>query len=110
MEPNEQAVQLIDRLLELTRNNKVEWQETVENNTFLAAFPKYVVTIGKSEDAYRFGVADEFGKTLEDVAFAKSENRYLSEDFEQLHSLARRHALHSDAAISELLSSLATIR
>lgn len=113
MEPTAQVVLLFDKLLDLTRDGKVDWQETAEEDTFLAAVPKFVVTIGKERGSvYHFEVADEFGRTLERIVSEELPRAgvNLSDKLAPLHDLARRRALHSDAAISDLLSSLATIR
>ncbi|MEO5926896.1 MAG: hypothetical protein ABIR70_23985 [Bryobacteraceae bacterium] len=111
----EQIELLIQRLLALSKEDKVNWQETAIEQKFLAAVSKYVVTI---EEAtwnglhYTLEVSDQTGKVLEAVTVTpdlKIDSRSFDE-LSELHTLARRRALKVDAALSDLLSDLAEIR
>jgi hypothetical protein len=44
----EQIEKLITKLTELTKEDKVAWQETGNLNTYLAQFGKFIVTLGKA--------------------------------------------------------------
>jgi hypothetical protein len=119
-EPNALG-KLIERLIKLTKADKVEWTETAEETTFLASFPQYNVSITKKyagqnwgEDyyEYRITVRDTAGKILEDAGdsdlsqfhFEGYDNSLFAMRF--LYEQARRKALKVDEAISKLLSSL----
>jgi hypothetical protein len=94
----------------LSREGKVNWQETAGEQTFLAAVAKYVVTIRESNwngsTEYDLEVSDQSGKTLENASVSSGP---LFADLSELHTLARRHALKVDEALTDLLSSLAEI-
>jgi hypothetical protein len=104
----------VDKLIELSQRNKVGWQETADEDTFLASVGKFVVTIAKqSRKSYSFTIADQAGKTLEESR--EEESGFLIDDVHydrlvKLHELARRRALNVDQALSEMLYSLEQIR
>ena len=114
-------VKLINRLIKLTEENKVEWAETGEAQRFLAAFPQYTVSISKKyagqnwgEDYYEYpiSVSDASGKVLEEASdsglvHAEFPGYQSSQDaMKFLYEQARRKALKVDEALSDLLSSL----
>jgi hypothetical protein len=111
----EQTAKLVDKLIDLSGQGKVNWQETADDDTFLASVAKFVVTIDKpGQNEYCFTVADQAGKTLEEVRekYADDEYTYPSKDYTslaKLHELARRAALNVEGALSEMLSSLEQI-
>src|ERR1017187_5371170 len=110
---------LIERLLLLTTEGRIEWQETADENSFQANVPQYVVTISRTAGefavpnwVYEIRVADREG-TLVDAASDSDfdggtkigsypPDRALNHLFEG----ARRKALNVDRALSELISSL----
>ena len=114
----QQVATVIDKLLVLSHEDKVVWQETADENTFLAALPKFVITIAMGSERvapfdpneiyflpyYQVRVLDQSGKILEEASISKTDP-YFKESSE-LHELARRRALQVDAQLSELLSSL----
>jgi polyphosphate kinase len=106
----EQTTQLVNKLSQLSAQGKVVWQETADENTFLASVAKFVVTIAKiSDDFYTFTIADQTGKTLEEV---REDSGYPNHDFKrlaELHEVARRAALNVEGALSEMLTSLEQI-
>jgi hypothetical protein len=115
-----QIEQLITKLTELTKENKVVWQETGNLNTCLAPVGKFIVTLGKSGSelygGYSFQILDPSGKTIDGALapFRGAEaNAPAFQDWDrlrELHELARRNAFQSDKAVSDLLSSLEQIR
>jgi hypothetical protein len=109
-----QIDRLIEKLTELTRSNKMAWQETVDDQTFLTGVGKTVVTVGRAgSDSFSscfIRVLDETGKTIDE---AYGSVRTSTQDFERLNALvevARRSALKSDQVVTELLSTLEAIR
>ena len=111
---SEKIDQLIVRLTELTDHGRLTWEETADEDTFLASVGKFVVTLGKEnrEDSWgnthenlQFKILDAAGKTLDE---ASSDGQVLhdSQRLSGLYELARRSALHVDEALSDLLASL----
>jgi hypothetical protein len=113
MDPTPQIESLIDKLLELSREGKVNWQETANEQKFLAAVSKFVVTIGFEDEtnwtnaSYGLEVSDQAGKALENVTLYRGDLRFA--ELQELHTLARRRALRVDEALSDLLSTLTKI-
>lgn len=105
---------LVDKLISLSRDGKLAWEETVDENTFLTAVSGFGVDISKAGVSpfsdYRLRVSDQVGKTLEDVRVKRSGAD--SEDWEkidELFEIARRNARDVDAALTTLISSLEKI-
>lgn len=117
---------VVERLTELTRQNKMTWETTADEDTFLTSAGKYVVTIAcgrdTGEDAgYRIRLLNDAGQVVEEAGAPLSDRREsgqllsLSRSVEHqqlrsLHELARRSALHADEAVADLLTSLEQIR
>jgi hypothetical protein len=106
----EQTAKLIDKLIELSEQGKVSWQETADENTFLASVNKFVVTIAKPDyqSGYEFVVTDQVGRTLEEARAIGNQDAYY-ERLGLLQELARRSARNVGEALSDLLSSLEQI-
>ena len=113
----DKLAKLIDTLAKLTREDKVTWSETADDNTFQTSFPQYNVSVTKKyagqnwgEDyyEYRITVRDQAGKVLEDAGHSDlSAVDHLAETaMKSLYDNARRSALKVDEALSDLLSSL----
>ena len=109
MAHQEQTAKLVDRLIELSGQGKVSWQETAEENTFLTSVGKFVVSIAKPEAfAFNLTISDQAGRTLEETRDYVNDF-YSSPDYtrvSKLHELARRRALNVDAALKEMMYSL----
>jgi hypothetical protein len=113
----EQTAKLVDKLIELSEQGKVNWQETAEEDAFLASVGKFVVTAAKADlqyPGYTFTIADQVGRILEE---ARVEDRGTYEGADHYYSrlaalfeMARRQALKVDEALTEMLSSLEQIR
>lgn len=109
-----QIESLIQRLLTLSKEGKVDWEETVVEQKFLAALSKYVVTIEEGTWNglhYDLEVSDQFGRVIDAVSVTP-EFKSGTEPFDklgELHALARRRALKADASLSDFLSDLAAI-
>jgi hypothetical protein len=116
----EQIEKLVTKLTDLTKEEKVSWQETANLNTYLTPVGKFTVTLGKNGSevygGYSFQILDRTGKTI-DGALAlfrgADANSSAFQDWDRLrdlHELARRNALQSAKVVSDLLSSLEQIR
>jgi hypothetical protein len=115
-----QIDELIDKLTELTRAEKVAWKETAAENTFLTGVGQSVVMVGRvnsNPDALCFiRILDANGRTIEE-AYAPNlsppDREVALRDLGRLRALlelARRSALKSERVVSDLLSSLEAIR
>jgi hypothetical protein len=120
--PFEQQVdKLITRLTELTAQQKVAWQETAREDTYLAPLGKFIVTVGRAAagayGGYLLQINDNHGRTVEEalgrlVGPDSPSYQVVLQEWERLrslHELARRSALKSDEVVSDLLSSLEQI-
>lgn len=105
----EQFAALIEKLLALSREDRVSWEETADEDTFLATESRFVVTIEQRRGDwdslyYRVRISDKSDKVLEDASVSSADPRYA--ETKELYELARRRALRVDAQLSELLLSL----
>jgi len=115
-----QILKLIVRLTELTKEDKLAWQETGNRNIYLAKIEKTNVLVGKSGSdvfgGYSLQILDEAGNTVDGAlgVYAGREadrNAFNRWDLlRDLCELARRSALRSDKVVSDLLSTLEAIR
>ena len=116
---------LIERLLDLTTEGRIDWQETASENDFLANVSQYVVTISRTDEGtgefptthyYSIRVADREGTLVDSASDADLDDRPRpgtsrppKETLKFLFDAARRKALNVDKALSELISSLDSI-
>jgi hypothetical protein len=114
MDSKEQADRLIVRLTDLTRSDKIHWEETANRTTFLTGFADFVGTLSKLDDppateAYELEIADHFGKTIETIVSSPSRTTQLAR-LRQLYNLAAERAMRSARPLSDVLASLEQIR
>lgn len=126
-----QIDRLIEKLTELTNGDKVIWQDTADENSFLTTVENSTVVVGRLRSdpaaACFIRILDGTGKTIKEAHAAPEKSDILSEyrarrnpdrevatqDFGRLltlHELARRSALKSEKVVSDLLSTLEAIR
>lgn len=120
---NEKMVRLIDRLIALTAEGKIAWETTVERGVYRALFPDEVITVAPHADSddedyggtkrYVLRISDEHGETVESLGDSDADEDFANADYVDrrlpgLYAAARRHALHSERRIDELLKRLAT--
>jgi hypothetical protein len=114
----EQIDKLVSRLTDLTRRDKVSWQETGNEYMFLAPLGKFIVTVGKQGSevygGYSFQISEN-GRTIDGAIAPYRGSEAQSEGFRnwdrlrELYELARRSAVHADQSVSDLLSTLEQI-
>jgi hypothetical protein len=117
----EKIDQLVTKLTDLTETGKVAWDETADENVFVASVGKFVVSLGQDEDSwgnpidrFRFRVLDGTGKTIDEAlsyqgALSSQRDAEERDRLQRLHGLARRSALHTEEVLTDLLSSLERI-
>jgi hypothetical protein len=110
---------LIERLIDLSEEGKIDWKETASEDDFQATVAQYVVTISRTRNKddwdawdYQIRVADRKG-TLIDEATDTDFDRELRigphppyKAFMLLYDSARRSARNVDQALTELLETL----
>ena len=109
---------LIERLLQLSAKNKIDWEPTANENEFQAVVKQYLVTVGRNHNRdgwdawdYSIHVADGNGTQLDEAvanaAHSTAEVPSVSYGaLENLFDQARRRALNVEEALNDLLSSL----
>lgn len=110
---------LIERLISLTQDGKVEWSETASEDYFHAAVGQYVVTVGRLRNSqnwdawdYQIRVSDRNGTLLDEAKDTDFETkleiggRTPYEALSLLYDAARRSARNVDKALTEILASL----
>ena len=104
---------LVSTLIQKTREGKVSWNPTINDDEFLAGFNRYVVSIKlgfadefRQERPYRtLGLLNKDGKTID----AKIEYDTDSLDYQELGELfvvARRSAHDAEESLNSLLQEL----
>lgn len=103
-----QAAQLVEKLNAAGAQSKVAWEDTAEENTFLASVAKFVVTVSKTASgyypAYSLTIADQSGKTVDEGHVKRPEDGY--EAVAELWENARRSARNAKVAYDEMLAFL----
>jgi hypothetical protein len=115
-----QIDRLVEKLTDLTREEKVVWQETAADNTFLTGVVQSVVIVGRvnsDPSAPCFiRILDASGKTIEEAYvpdFSSPDRDIALQDLARLRTLlelARRNAMKSEKVVSDLLSTLEAIK
>lgn len=115
-----QIDKLVEKLTALTRADKVVWQETADENSFLTGVGQSVVIVGRvnsDPSAPCFiRILDHAGKTIEEAYvpdLSSPDRDSAMHDLARLRillELARRSAMKSEKVVSDLLSSLEAIR
>lgn len=114
---------LIATLIDKTREGKVSWNHTVNDDEFLAGFSRYVVSVrrdivhyedeGGSESLIEIALLNENGQVMEvKTSYASGSsilNPNLTDDFEnlrELFTLARRSAHNVEEGLTDILQEL----
>ncbi len=114
---------LIERLIGLTAEGKIEWKETAAEDDFQALVGQYVVTISRSRNSanwdgwdYQIRVADRKGGLIDEATDGdfdqalKIGEHSPCKAFTLLYDAARRAARNVDQALTELLASLDSLQ
>lgn len=109
MEGNQKFSLILERLLERTKEGKLEWKSTADKNTFLVVLKDSSISIQGNEayglGIYEFSFRNEDGEIIQSVRIFHSD-----EEFEKAQSLfnsIRRHALNIDQTLDHILEQLA---
>ena len=102
---------IVDKLLEKTDQNKINWRPTVTANTFIAAIGNVGVSISLprqtvAESLVLFRVFSERGQAIQELSVDKTDNPYAHSKLMKLHSKAQQIASGNDPRLDELLAEL----
>ena len=117
MDTNVKLLAVIDRLQERTGRGAVEWKKTVEDDSFLTAFPSGTVIVRsrtsyeqlvKPPVSYEIQVFNSDGVLVDGATDAQLDQ---ADDgtglrLRELHAAARRAALGADKILDDLLANL----
>ena len=104
----------LDRLLEKTKEGKLEWETTVNKSTFLVGLQDTAISVAKvSDDQYIFDFRNNMGDIVDLVIISKkdfpveefSENEYGKA--KQIFDLARQQSLKGEQTFERILEQLA---
>lgn len=108
-----EIVDIVTKLWERTNQHKIEWDTTVNENTFLANIGKLssvTITYYKhghfDEEDVRFRILDETGRVLKEYDTDESEDIAVKKKLIEIYNEARRTALRIDSHLDELLAAL----
>ena len=114
---------LVEELTKRTEKGAVPWEETVQEDTFIATLKSASISIGLRNEVLTLEVRDIEGRLLERLSTDRPEpvqpsiwvssnaeelaiSNPLAEYLKRLHNAARRKALDADSKIESLLSEL----
>ncbi len=104
----------LDRLLEKTNAEELEWQTTVSKDTFLVALQDTAISITKkSVDRYSFDFRNDMGDIVESVVVSEAEGAtagFRSGKFDKagkIFELAKKQSLKTNETVDRILEQLA---
>src|SRR5712691_66169 len=110
---DDRLIKMIHLLKQRTDDRKISWEETINENIYQSAFPKYTIQIGyypndsfsKNID-YFIRILDEDNKVIEDAKDddLKDELENSFEIMGTLYRSVRRQAMGVDKALDSILS------
>jgi hypothetical protein len=115
---DDRIARLVSRLHRNTKNNKISWSVTADDEIFEAAFPRYALRIhageGRFSNMYFINILNEHGVSVENFSDADLTDRFFGTAPEQgwdglmreIYEMARRQALGADQAIDDILVEL----
>lgn len=112
MQLKKQQSDLLEKLVRQGRENRLDWEETADEDSFLTSVSKYVVTLTRvsplpttGDTRYSIRLADPFGRRIDNFSVGEEDQHWYAL-VKELFDLARSGALQVDAAYDELLASL----
>ncbi|MDA0734202.1 MAG: hypothetical protein O2860_06430 [Chloroflexi bacterium] len=101
---------VLAKLLERTNENKVNWQSTSDENTFVAVLGNLSVsigTLGEWDERVVLHILNREGRVIESLVGGTGQgNQYWTPDLYDLHTKAKRVSLGVDSQLDELLAAL----
>lgn len=108
---------LVDKLIERTQKGGLEWEETANPEVFQLSFPNYAIQVFPKQNRHDpeqtdviVRIKNEEGTTVDQISDVELEQQYSGGEYfqqlMQLYETARRTALGSEEAVTELLKAL----
>ena len=104
-------IEIVDKLVERTDQNKINWRPTVTANTFIAAIGNLGVSISLprqtiADSLVQFRVFNESGQTIQELSADHINNPHAHGKLMRIHSKAQQIASGNDPRLDELLAEL----
>ena len=103
----EKMVEIANRLLEQTRQDKINWSEIpVSENSFYTAYPDYSIRITKNtRDGHKLSIHSQKGTEIDAIS---SHGRFsdMTSMLEEIFNIARREALKTEDVLDDVLNRL----
>ena len=100
---------ILTKLLERTNQDKVSWQTTADDDTFIAVFGNVSVAIstyGQWGETMRLTILNKEGRVIERLDNDTAEGQQWESELAELHTKAKRIALGVDSQLNDLLKAL----
>ena len=103
--------EVVDKLLERTEQNKIGWETTVTENTFITVVGNLGVSIGLPrpaliDDTVRLRVHDKTGEVVQELKADRNGYGATYYKLRELHQKAKLKAQGEDTGLDELLAEL----
>ena len=103
---NEKMIKIATSLLEKSRKGEIAWEETSDQDTYLASFPSYSVQLVKATDwLFILSIVDSKGRRLDSLR-SGDEGIPDSVRLNDLFEMARHRALSVDVTLDDVLENL----
>ena len=102
---------ILTKLLERTNQDRIGWQTTADDYTFLAVLGNSSVSISEVfiygyDDSYVLKILNNEGREIERIASDTVSSETFDTSLQELHKKARRIALGVDSQLDNLLQEL----
>lgn len=105
---------ILDKLLERTEEEKLEWKATANDNTFLVVLKDSSISVSYDFDEfgnfeyYTFNFRNENGETIASVSLKNDEDDEKEfEKAQKIFNLARQHSFMNNKTVDRILEQLA---
>ncbi len=108
---NQKFKLILDKLLERTEEEKLEWKATANDNTFLVVLQDSSISVSYefaelyNLEYYTFNFRNENGETVASVSLKKDEKEF--EKAQKIFNLARQHSFMNNKTVDSILEQLA---
>lgn len=101
---NEKYGEILDSLLERTKNREMEWQSTSREGEYIIYLQGYSISLIQVFVGYEMVLRSENGKVIDDFTIRFGDPYW--EKAQEIFSTARRQALKIDEAVEEVIKQL----
>ncbi len=107
MDSSERMLRLVQKMLLLSKEGKIKWDPTADEDLFLTTFPEYSVSVTGGDTSPALRLHNSEGRLIEGYSpepYGSSHNALV-----ELFSEARRSALGLDQALDNIFARLEKI-